>query len=189
MFMLVRSTQILSMAALAPVLIALGACGQKTETPPAQAPQASTVAEAPKLPISIDAAMVGVVDHASDFLFAIGNGDLPKNDREWDLVRDHAYQMVVAGQVIKMQGTGANDAKWVADPGWQKMSDRLTEIGLEAVKLADAKQTQGWDKIGNDLVDQCLACHEAFKPDTPSQKILHSPTKRESEGKSVFDRD
>ncbi len=167
-------------------LLALSGC-QK----PSTADQAPTTVTPPavKLPISLNAVMVGLVGVSSDFLFAIGNGDLPRNDHEWTLVRNHAYQMVVAGKAIQIEGTGAHDAEWIANPEWKKYADELSAIGLDAVKLADAKNSKGWDAIGSRLVDNCEACHAAFKAAVPSQGILHESTKRESEGKSVFDRD
>ena len=178
-------SKFMSAAVVGTLLVALAGCQKSTKAD--QAPVAEPPASI-KLPISINATMVGLVDRASDFLFAIGNGDLPRNDHEWDVVRNSAYQMVIAGKVIQLEGTGQNDAQWVANPEWKKYSEQLSAIGLEAEKLADAKDPKGWDIIGGKLIDTCQACHMSFKPSVPSQGILHEGTKWESEGKSVFDR-
>lgn len=169
------------------IAIALAGCQQraaKEEAPATAAPAGLT-----KLPISINATMVGLVDHSSDFIFAVGNGDLPKNDHDWDMVKDHAYEMILAGQIIQIPGTGDGDAAWVANSDWKTWSQDLTEIGQMALGLANAKSTdaKSWQKIGDDLVQNCLACHQKYKPDIPSQGILHGGTKGASEGKSVFD--
>jgi hypothetical protein len=146
-------------------------------------------AEPAKLPISINAAMISVVDHSADYIFALGNGDLPKNNHDWDLVRVASYETILSGKLIQMEGTGEKDAEWVADPGWQAMADDLTVIGQEALALAEVKSadTEKWRALGDRLVQNCLACHDAFKPEVPSQGIVHESTERESLGESIFD--
>ena len=141
------------------------------------------------LPVSINAAMVALTDQSADYLFAPGNGDMPKDDHDWDQVRSAAYEMMLAGKVIQIPGTGEFDAQWVAEPDWKTYAEDLTAIGGEAVKLADAKSTDQaqWEALGDRLVQNCLGCHERFKPETPSQGILHEATKRESLGDSIFD--
>ena len=153
-----------------------------------QASQADPVA-VPTLPISINAAMISVVDHSADYIFALGNGDMPKSDHDWDLVRIAAYEAILSGKVIQLEGSGSNDAEWIADPEWQMLSDQLTTIGQEALELSEAKSTdtEAWRALGDRLVDNCLACHEKFKPEIPSEGILHESTERESKGESIFD--
>lgn len=144
-----------------------------------------------QLPISINAVMVSTVDHASDYMFAIGNGDVPKSDHDWYLVENSGYETMLAGKVIQLAGTGPNDAKWVADPEWKQFADQLTSLGQEGVDLAKARNAdqEKWMDLGNRLVQDCLACHQKFKPEIPSEGIMHEATSRESEGKSVFSGD
>ena len=165
-------------------IIALAGCQQQANE------NASGAGEA-QLPISINAVMVSTVDHASDYMFAIGNGDVPKSDHDWYLVENSAYETMLAGKVIQFVGTGPNDAKWVADPEWKQLADQLTSLGQEGVDLAKARNTdqKTWMDLGNRLVEDCLACHMKFKPEIPSEGILHESTARESEGKSVFSGD
>lgn len=165
--------------------LALAGC-EKQETAPSEAPQATGLT---RLPISTNAAMVGLVDHSADYIWAVGNGDLPQNDHDWDLVRSAVYDMILGGAIMKVPGTGEFDQQWTADTGWQEMSDQLTEIGRDALPLVEAKSTdvEAWRAIGDRLVDNCLACHQAFKPEVPSQGVLHEGTDRESRGESIFD--
>lgn len=172
----------ISIAALAGLsLAALSGCNEPAPVEPA--------AEASRLPVSINAAMVSVVDHSADYIFALGNGDMPKDEHDWDLVRIASYEAIIAGKLIQMEGTGPNDAKWVADPAWRSMSDDLTEIGQEAHALAEERSTdqEKWRALGDRLVQNCLGCHEAYKPEIPSEGILHESTGRESRGESIFD--
>jgi hypothetical protein len=162
-------------------LLSLAGCQQKSNE------SAAGVAK-PELPISINAVMVSTIDHASDYMFAIGNGDMPKSDHDWYLVENSAYETMLGGRIIQFAGTGSNDAAWVADPEWKQLADQLTSLGEEGLKLAKARDSdqKKWMDLGNRLVDDCLACHQKFKPEIPSQGILHEATRRESEGKSAF---
>jgi hypothetical protein len=165
--------------------LALAGCQEQASAPA----EASAAAGLTQLPISTNAAMVGLVDHSADYIWALGNGDLPQNDHDWDLVRSAVYDMILGGAIMKVPGTGEFDQQWTADEGWQQMSDQLTQIGQDALPLVEAKSTdvEAWRAIGDRLVDNCLACHQAFKPEVPSQGVLHEATGRESRGESIFD--
>ncbi len=166
--------------------LALASCQQAEEAP--AAPAEASLAQV-TLPVSINAAMVGIIDQSADFIWAVGNGDMPRNDHDWDQVRGAVYDMILGGQVIQMEGTGEFDAQWVANTDWQTHSEDLTRIGQDALPLVEAKSedVEAWRAIGDRLVQNCLACHELFKPEVPSQGILHESTERESRGISIFD--
>ena len=176
--------RILKFAALP--LLALAAC-QQAEAPVEETAEGSAPELA--LPVPINAAMVGIVDQSADYIWAVGNGDMPRDDHDWDLVRGAVYDMILGGQVIQIVGTGEYDVQWVANSDWQRLSNELTALGEEALPLAEAKSedVEAWRAIGDHLVDNCLQCHELFKPEVPSQGILHESTERESLGESIFD--
>lgn len=178
---------LVSLAVLSSAAALLSGC-QKESAQPTAATSASAPAGLTQLPVSINAAMVALTSQAADYLFAPGNGDMPKNDRDWALVQNAGYEIMLAGKVMQVPGTGEFDAQWVAEAEWIKLANELTDIGSEAEKLAAAKSTDRaqWQAVGDKLVQNCLACHEMFKPDTPSQGILHGATKRESLGESIF---
>lgn len=174
-----------SRLAVLPFAIALLAgCQQASEAPPAEAAQAGLST----LPVSINAAMVGMIDQSADYIWAVGNGDLPKDDHDWDQVRGAVYDMIIGGQISKVPGDGEFDAQWTAEADWIRHSDELTKIGQDALPLVEARSTdqEAWRAIGDRLVQNCLACHELFKPEVPSQGILHESTVRESLGQSIF---
>jgi len=180
-----RIYRILMASTVAAPALFLAGCQQE---PAAEQAEAPTAAGATTLPVSINAAMVALTSQSADYLFAPGNGDMPKNDHDWALVHNAAYETMLAGAVIQIPGTGQYDVQWVAEDDWKKLSNDLTEIGGEAEKLAAAKSTDQaqWRDVGDRLVQTCLSCHEKFKPETPSQGILHEATKRESLGESIF---
>jgi hypothetical protein len=141
----------------------------------------------PTLPMSINEMMVGMVDNSSDYLFAVGNGDLPKDDADWAEVENRAYETVIAAKAMQLVGTGPNDMEWASQPEWQQLADELSAIGMEAHKLAAAKEVDGWTELGDRLVQNCMACHEKYKPDIPTGGIFHGSSERESKGESIFD--
>jgi len=73
--------------------------------------------------------MVGIIDQSADFIWAVGNGDLPRDDHDWDQVRGAVYDMILCGQVNQMGGTGGFGAQWIANTRWQAHSEELTQIG------------------------------------------------------------
>lgn len=178
--------RITKFAALPLLTLALAGCQQAAEEP-----EVAAEGTAPQvtLPVPINAAMVGIIDQSADYIWAVGNGDLPRDDHDWDQVRGAVYDMILGGKLIQIEGTGEFDAQWVTNQDWQRHSNDLTQIGQDALPLVEAKSTdvEAWRAIGDRLVNNCLACHELFKPEVPSQGILHEATQRESRGISIFD--
>jgi hypothetical protein len=177
--------QAIMIAAIGALSLALGGC-QSASEPAAEAGAAA--GEGITWPVSINAAMVGMIDHSADYLFALGNGDLPRNDNDWHLVRNSAYEIVLGGAVIRYPGTGPFDASWAKNPEWQRLAEELSAIGDDAVKLAEAKSADeaAWRAVGDRLIANCLECHQQFKPEIPSEGILRSSTERQSRGISIF---
>lgn len=175
------------LSALPLAALALQGCAQEAAEPETAAAEAA--AHPGKLPVSINAAMVGLVDQSADYIWAMGNGDLPKDAHDWDQVRAASYDMILGGYVTKIPGTGEFDEQWTAEENWQQMADELTKIGEDALPLAEAQSTdvEAWRALGNRLIDNCENCHNAFKPDIPSQGIMHEEVSRDAEGVSLFD--
>ncbi len=179
--------RIVSIVAMSLAASALAGCQQEAAAPAEEA--ATSGSALTEMPVSINATMVGLIDHSADYIWAVGNGDMPRDDHDWDLVRSSVYDMILGGAVIQVAGPGEHDAQWVTEENWQQWSVELTQIGQDALPLAEAKSAdvEAWRAIGDRLIDNCLQCHEAFKPDIPTQGVLHEATVRESRGESIFD--
>jgi hypothetical protein len=159
----------------------LSACSpQATETPAAEAPASATpeVAAATRppitLPVSINATMVALVDHASEPLW-LDAYEPPTTEMRWLEAEYNAYQMAVGGKLIQLAGTGPNDADWVQDSEWIKMADEMTAAGMDALNAAKARNVAMLNTAGDRLVAACEACHKKFKPDLTSMGIYKSP--------------
>ena len=164
-------SMILPSALIALGIVSLTAC---TPNKPAEPAPAKTAAAAVTLPVSINATMVALVDHASEPLWVAAYKP-PKTEAAWKETEYDAYQVAVTGKLIQLAGTGANDAKWVADPAWKTDADAMSVAGMNALKAAQAKDVKALDEAGGQLVEACEACHKQFKPDLTTQGLYKSP--------------
>ncbi|MEK7216489.1 MAG: hypothetical protein AAB289_12925, partial [Chloroflexota bacterium] len=127
--------------------------------------------------ISINAAMVRVVDHASHELWEVERqGKAPKTDADWANILEHASQVAAAGALVAVEGTGPNDRDWVQHPEWRRWARDLAEAGAAAVKAAEAKDLRSLTVANGLVVDACMNCHQRFKPALPSEGIDHQHT-------------
>ena len=147
------------------------------------AEQAAPVAETPEpvqsvrqitLPVSINAVMVALVDHASEPIWHDAYNP-PATEAGWRTAEHHAYQAAVSGKLIQLAGTGPNDANWVGNPDWIRISDELSNAGMDALAAVKAKNIDQLTAAGDRLVASCESCHKAFKPDLPSMGLYKSP--------------
>ena len=161
---------------------ALGACltagcGARPEPsqPSAQVSTVATSAPAVQSPVSINAEMVRVVDHAAHQLWnAERKGMAPKTDADWENIVEHATQVAAAGALIRLEGTGPNDRTFVQQPDWLKFGADVSNAGLAALAAAEAKNQQALVVANGQLVEACEGCHKRFKPALPSEGINHS---------------
>ena len=160
------------------VAASLAACAPQAADPEkAAAPVAETAPAATRvitLPVSINAAMVALVDHASEPLW-LDAYEPPKTEMRWLEAEYNAYQMAVGGKLIQLAGTGPNDADWVADPEWIRMADEMSAAGMDALNATKARSVAMLNSAGDRLVAACEACHKQFKPGLTSMGIYKSP--------------
>ena len=159
--------------------VALSACAPKAEeaaTPAASEAAAPAAVRPPiTLPISLNAVMVALVDHASEPLW-LDAYEPPATEARWLEAEYNAYQMAVSGKLIQLAGTGPNDADWVADSEWIRMSDEMTAAGMDALNAAKARNVAMLNTAGDRLVASCESCHQKFKPGLTSMGIYKSPS-------------
>ena len=138
------------------------------------AQQTDTVAPAVPLQTSINALMVDLVDHAAHEIWDAGYAD-NLTDHDWQVVEQHAIQLVASGTLVSLGGTGPADRGWVLSPAWQEWAGKLADSGLAArAAVANADQ-EALQRAGDDLVASCEGCHSVFKPETPTEGIGHVP--------------
>jgi hypothetical protein len=163
------------------LIAALGACLTAGCAAPAENPkpsaQAASAVSAPSIlsPVSINAEMVRVVDHAAHQLWNVEReGMAPKTDADWENVEEHATQVAAAGALIRLEGSGPNDRTFVQQADWQKFGSEMSSAGLAALKAAEARNKEALVAANSQLVETCESCHKRFKPALPSEGINHS---------------
>lgn len=153
----------------------LGACSSPAPQQAAPPPAAEQVAPLMAKPeVSINAVMVALVDHAGHNLWEVERkGKAPKTDADWQNVVEHAVQIAAAGPAITVGGTGPTDAAWVKTPSWHTHAQRMSDAGVAAMNAAKSKNFDALVVANGQLVESCEGCHKEFKPDLPTEGIVH----------------
>lgn len=148
-----------------------------TEQKPAAQPLAAAAPSPLRSPVSINAEMVTIVDHAAHQLWEVERpGNAPKTDAAWANLEEHATQVAAAGALVSLAGTGTHDLVWTESAGWKKWSRALSEAGLAALKASQEKNMDALVAANGQLVEACEGCHKEFKPELPSEGIVHPHT-------------
>ena len=123
---------------------------------------------------SINALMVALVDHSAHELWQAGSSQT-LSPLDWRTVEQHAIQLIASGTLVSLGGTGAADAGWVATPAWQDWSQRMTDAAQAALEAARETDQGALNRAGGALVAACQGCHDAFKPELPTEGYVHAP--------------
>jgi hypothetical protein len=138
-------------------LMGLAACSRPT--PSAPPPTAFNTT------IGLHDLMEHVIDPSTDVVWAAsgtmvdfkGEHDLsPKTDTEWAKVHDAAMIVAEGGNLLQLPGRIRPGKTWTGQAG------KLSALGLEAMKAADAKDKVAMLRIGGDIHDACEECHRVY---------------------------
>jgi hypothetical protein len=154
----------------------IAGCSSPAPVEPLKPAQPAVETSAPvRSPVSINAAMVTFVDHAAHQLWDVERQERAlKTDADWANVEEHATQIAAAGALVSVAGTGVQDIVWVGSPNWQKWSRAMSDAGLEALKASQEKNLDAVVRANGKLVEACEGCHKEFKPELPSEGIVHA---------------
>ena len=165
-------------------------CGQATtagsasatSAPPATA-STSTAVPAPR--VSVNALMVTMIDNSGHVLWdAEKEAGAPKDNADWLELEDHATQLAAAGTLVQLGGTGQADMGWIRQVGWKENADHMTDAALAALNAAKSRNMPALVEANGKLVESCESCHKAFKPDAPTEGIVHQRPHSESHASS-----
>jgi hypothetical protein len=162
------------------LLLVAGLLFYGCSTPDQPASQPESTAQQPTPPtvpvnVSVNAIMVDLVDHASHEIWD-ATGDpkrAPKTDADWGTLEHHATQLAVSGSLIMLGGTGKADYGWTQQTNWKKYAQELSTAGAAARDAVRAKDLAALSKAGDQLVTTCESCHMEFKPEAPTEGIIH----------------
>jgi hypothetical protein len=123
---------------------------------------------------SINALMVALVDHAAHEIWEAASATT-LTGRDWQTVEQHAIQLVASGTLVSLGGTGREDTNWAMNPAWQEWAQALSEGGLAALAASRNADQQALKAAGEHIIDACFGCHDMFKPDAPTEGLMHVP--------------
>jgi hypothetical protein len=180
------------------LLISIAAC--QTPPPPAQASAPAQPEYAPTA--TIKDIMLSIVDPSADAVWlsvttvqsSAGTVDTaPKNDEEWQKVRQGAVALTEAANLLMMPG------RHVARPGekseapgvelepsemeelitkdpasWQMRARNLHDAGVAVLSAIDARDSQKVFEIGEQIEVACESCHRQYW--YPNEKIPEIPS-------------
>jgi hypothetical protein len=124
--------------------------------------------------MSINAVMVGLVDHAAHNLWDVEvEGRAPDTPEDWEVVAEHAIQVAAAGPAITAGGSGPTDRTWVASEAWHGYAQQMSDAGVAAWNAARSQNFDALLKANGEVLNACIGCHREFKPELPSEGIVH----------------
>lgn len=128
---------------------------------------------------SINEIMVMAVDYAAHWIWD-AQQEPPATEEDWFRVRVHATQLVALGSTIALGGTGVADNGWVRAPEWAEDAQELVAAGRDALEAAESQNIDALNAAGDRLVESCESCHGTFKPEVPTEGVLHRDVHREA---------
>jgi hypothetical protein len=144
-------------------LSVLGLFGCSSAQPPAApappvAPPFNTVTDLKQL-------MSWVIDPSTDVVWAAvgtivtteGRQEIaPRTDDEWTAVRNSAAIVAESGNLLMLPGRARNQDDWMVK------ARGLIDAASEAVKAAEAKDTEALFTAGGDIYQACTDCHAKY---------------------------
>jgi len=123
---------------------------------------------------SLNAMMVAMVDWSAHEVWEASYAET-MTGRDWLTVKQYATQLLGAGTLVSLGGTGRADMDWVVNPEWQRWSSIMIEDTKEALRAIEAQDQEMLAAAGERLINACEGCHEVFKPTIPTEGIMHVP--------------
>jgi len=128
---------------------------------------------------SMNEIMVMAVDYAAHWIWD-AQEEPPATEEDWFRIRVHATQLVALGSTIALGGTGVLDNGWVRSPEWARDAQALVGAGRDALEAAENQNVNALNAAGDRLVEACQSCHNTFKPEVPTEGLLHRDVHREA---------
>jgi len=114
---------------------------------------------------SVKQLMQATIDPAADVLFeAVGTiisssgveEIAPKNEEEWATVRYNALTLAESGNLLMIGARARDQGDWI------KMSQALVDVGVVALKAAEAKNPEALFEAGGEVYAVCTECHSRY---------------------------
>ena len=174
MFTLLQGSQRKTAVVIVFLLATLGGVQSTLLADSANGEATSTEREFIEMQTSLNAIMVAVVDWAAHEVWEAGYADT-MTGRNWLTAKQYATELLAAGTLVSLGGTGRADMDWVSDPEWQAWTAQMIANTKDALGAIEAQDQVALVAAGEALVMSCEGCHDQFKPGIPTEGIIHVP--------------
>jgi len=109
--------------------------------------------------------MAHMIDPAADVYWGAGgviidedgeHWQIPETDDDWAALSHAAFTVAVGSDLLLTQGRAVDQGAWVT------MSKQLTEVALQALEAADARNLQAVFDMGAEMYYVCTNCHSVY---------------------------
>ena len=105
----------------------------------------------------LDPAAEAIWDSAGYVITEVGEFNLePTDQKGWDRVKHGAKVISESSHLLSMPNRAVDNAQWVA------LSMALKGMGERALAAAKNEDSEELFKVGADLYQVCVACHQAY---------------------------
>src|SRR6185369_5036010 len=138
-------------------LLIVAGCEAPPPPPPPAPPYAITLTVKQVMEWVVDPAADVIWDSVKTVITEKGTQEIaPKTDADWDKVRDGAATLMEASNALMIEGR-ARDKK-----EWMMAARRLGDAANQALKAAQAKNTETLFNEGGNIYKACAACHSKY---------------------------
>ncbi len=127
------------------------------------------------MPVSVNALMVTMIDHSAHYIWDYAALQDMMLEEEWLAVDYYSIQLAAPGPLMTLGGTGELDNTWALSPQWLGYAMDMTNAAMKSLNAASLQDKALLETAGDELLDSCLACHQAFKPEVPTEGVIHDP--------------
>jgi hypothetical protein len=127
------------------------------------------------VPTSTNALMVYLIDPTAHEIWDRNYVNDPLTDHEWMLVQQYSNNLAAGAVLLSLGGNGQADQAWVRSPDWRRLTYELQAGAFEALGAVDTRNQDKLNLAGNDILRTCESCHQLFKPDVPTEGLVHIP--------------
>ncbi len=127
------------------------------------------------VPVSVNSLMVTMIDHSAHYIWDYAALEETMMEEEWLSVEYYAIQLAAAGPLITLGGTGEFDMGWASLPTWREYSRDMSNAAMKALNAAQIQDKALLQTAGDELLTSCLGCHNDFKPEVPTEGVIHDP--------------
>jgi hypothetical protein len=77
----------------------------------------------------------------------------PKNDAEWESVRNALATLIESGNLLKLDGRKRDDGQWRA------AASQLSQVSHDAMKAVESRNVDALFAEGGNIYNACKSCH------------------------------